>query len=168
MKWPLLVASLVFIGCGQSAAQTLQERQARQAQLVEDVRTTVMGPYREWAASPPYDCTAPKLRTSINAARAFAKNMQDIQVRNRSVSLLRELYASGDWQVEIADGARQHGCTEFARQVYSDVLSIYIGSGYAALRQRAQIGIEEARDEPQQMQGASQPPPTKASSKKPR
>jgi hypothetical protein len=165
MRWPLLVASLAFLGCEQSAAATLQEQQARQPQL-EDVHTTVMGPYREWVASPPYDCTSPKLRTSINGARAFAREMQDIQVRNRGVSLLRELYASGDWQVEIADGARQHGCTEFARQVYNDVLSIYIGPGYATLRQRAQIGIEEARNEPQPTQGTSQP--TKASSKKPR
>jgi hypothetical protein len=59
-----------------------------------------------------------------------------------------------------------YGCTEFARQVYNDVLSTYIGSGYAALRQRAQIGIEEARSA-EQIQGTSQPKNAQ-SAKKPR
>ena len=158
MKWAAaLVASLAFIGCQQSSAETLQELQARQAQLVEELHIKVMAPYREWAASPPYDCTSPKLRTSANGASAFADSMLKLQARQQDLSAFRELYSSGDWQIEVADGARQHGCTEFARQVYYDVLSTYIGSRYAALRQRAEIGIEEVLSAEQILQGTSQP-----------
>jgi hypothetical protein len=51
----------------------------------------------------------------------------------------------GSWVLEVADAARQHRCTKVARDLYDTVIATYTGSAYAALRQRAQIGIEDLR-----------------------
>jgi hypothetical protein len=51
----------------------------------------------------------------------------------------------GSWILKVADAARQHHCKEVARNLYDTVIATYIGAAYAALRQRAQIGIDDLR-----------------------
>jgi hypothetical protein len=41
--------------------------------------------------------------------------------------------------------AQERGCTAIARTIYTDIIQIYEGSDYAALRQRAQIGVDDLR-----------------------
>jgi hypothetical protein len=54
---------------------------------------------------------------------------------------------SGGWIREVADAAPQHHCKEVARGLYDTVIATYVGTAYAALRQRAQIGIDDLRNE---------------------
>ena len=45
--------------------------------------------------------------------------------------------------VDVADAARKAGCNKEARAVYDYVIAVFVGSGYAALRQRAEIGLQD-------------------------
>ncbi len=46
---------------------------------------------------------------------------------------------------ELGSYAFRRGCLEDARRIFLYVIEIYVGSGYAAIRQRAQIGIDDVR-----------------------
>jgi hypothetical protein len=46
----------------------------------------------------------------------------------------------------VAQAAADKGCRALARSLFLKVMETYVGSGYAAMRQRAQIGIEDLRD----------------------
>ena len=46
---------------------------------------------------------------------------------------------------ELAAVEEKLGCRELAKQTYLKVIETYIGSGYEAMRQRAQIGIDDLR-----------------------
>lgn len=43
--------------------------------------------------------------------------------------------------LDTADSARKAGCKKVAEDLYEGVLRTYLGEAYAALRQRAQIGL---------------------------
>jgi len=45
--------------------------------------------------------------------------------------------------VNLGDQAARKHCYTVARRTYSDVIAVFVGSNYAAYRQKAQIGIEE-------------------------
>lgn len=44
-----------------------------------------------------------------------------------------------------ADEMKRKGCLDEADRGYREVVSTYVGNGYAAYRQRAEIGIEDIR-----------------------
>jgi|SRR5262245_5272658 hypothetical protein len=47
----------------------------------------------------------------------------------------------GATMLDIANAMQQAGCPAAARQVYNDVLRVFVGSTYADLRLRAQFGV---------------------------
>jgi hypothetical protein len=55
------------------------------------------------------------------------------------------LYESAELTLEVADAAAGAACPEQARSLYREVIRTFIGSGYAAYRQRAEIGLEDLR-----------------------
>ena len=46
---------------------------------------------------------------------------------------------------KAAQVATDKGCTDIARRWWLNVIEHYVGSGYAAMRQRAQVGIDDLR-----------------------
>ena len=50
------------------------------------------------------------------------------------------------FRLAVADKALKKGCFDIADKQYRQVMSIYSGSSYSALRDRAKIGIEDIRD----------------------
>jgi hypothetical protein len=55
------------------------------------------------------------------------------------------LQQTAGWILDVADGASEHGCPDTARKLYGCVIETYIGLGYAAHRQRAEIGLADLR-----------------------
>ena len=49
------------------------------------------------------------------------------------------------WSLDLADAAVKQQCPEQAREIYRGVIADYTGSGYAAYRQRAEIGLDDLR-----------------------
>jgi hypothetical protein len=45
--------------------------------------------------------------------------------------------------LDVADGAKRKGCARDARALYDFVLKNFSGLGYAALRERATVGIRD-------------------------
>jgi len=110
--------------------------QARIDAVKQDIGRTVMDPYHRWELSSPIDCASKDLLDSIRLARAVAANFNDLEMRQRSAT----------YQLDIADGALRKSCIDFADVVYRDVIKIYTGLGYAAHRQRAEIGLADVRE----------------------
>jgi hypothetical protein len=61
---------------------------------------------------------------------------------------LEGMIEAGGVVLDVADAARRARCGKIARELYDTVIATFVGSGYAALRQRAEIGINDLRSLP--------------------
>ena len=52
---------------------------------------------------------------------------------------------AGSEYLDVADEAKKAGCQAVARLIYDEVIKGFIAPSHAALRQRAQIGIDDLR-----------------------
>ena len=68
------------------------------------------------------------------------------------VEKLRESAAHS--MIEVAEYATEKHCPQTARKTYLAVIDTFTGSDYAAVRQRAQIGIDDLRAAQMQVKGA--------------
>jgi hypothetical protein len=121
----LLVLCAMLIGC---AFRSYQDR-------LSDIRRTILEPLRNFEGEVPVNCNSSDLEKSALLARYMAASVTSLDLRQQAVAL----------ELEVADSALRHGCLDFADSRYRSIISTYIGLGYAAHRQRAEIGLNDVR-----------------------
>jgi hypothetical protein len=47
--------------------------------------------------------------------------------------------------LDVADAAAEHNCPDLAKDIFNRVIAVFVGSNYAAYRQRAEIGLADLR-----------------------
>lgn len=97
-------------------------------------------PMRAFLAEKGQDCTSPRLKEAVRKATETAGAV---------AATMKPDYASmleaGSAVLDVADGAKRKGCARDARELYDFVLKNFSGLGYAALRERATVGIRELK-----------------------
>ena len=139
----VLLAAAIFsavgiAGCNFAPSPSIEQLQAQQNQTWENLHQLAIAPYYKWESAGA-DCSSPDLVTARNNVVATA-SVVDPQRFD-----LDRIFAAGSWILDVADGAKRHGCADTARYLYDAVISTYVGGGYAALRERARIGIDDLR-----------------------
>lgn len=84
--------------------------------------------------------------------RCESQNLSTAKIRAMAVLATAGKSDSLDWSVplvsaslDVADGAKDAGCAKTAKGLYDIVIRAYVGSAFAALRQRAEIGLSDLR-----------------------
>ncbi len=107
--------------------------------VIDSLRSDTLRPLALWQQETPPSCSSPTLEKASASARMTASML------NPERHGLDTAIEGGSWVLEVADAAREHGCKKVARGLYDAVIATYTGAAYAALRQRAQIGIDDLR-----------------------
>jgi len=109
------------------------------AQATEALRQKVIEPYVAWTHEKPLRCTSPTLQDASDRLTALV-SMVDSRHGGFETAI-----EGGTWMLDVADGAKSHGCKEFARGLYNKVMATFVGTGYAGLRDRAAVGLADIR-----------------------
>ena len=88
-----------------------------------------------FAARPAGDCQSPDLERAVSQAYSWARNDEAMSMREQGLA----------WALATADAAAAHGCPDVAHGIYDWVIGGFVGEGYAAYRQRAEIGLANLR-----------------------
>ena len=138
----LAVICISMSGCGTytNGDNSVAAAQARVAQARENMRNTALSPLWAWEQENPPSCSSPQLQKARSSVLGFA----DAVGSNDDLGLDVK-FDTGSWILDVADSAKDHGCKDVARSLYDAVIQIFIGGGYAALRDRARIGIDDLR-----------------------
>jgi hypothetical protein len=134
LEQPLQTGSIAPpIEAGEAARGELRKVQHK---AVEEARR----PVRAFLAEKGTDCASPRLKEATSkvtdTAVAMAATMQPEYAA---------MLEAGAAVLDVADGAKQKGCARNARELYDFVLRNFAGLGYAALRERATVGIRELK-----------------------
>lgn len=138
-----LVTAVLLISLAGCAAyqpnSSIESLEEQHQHALDDMRASALQPLRVWQQEAPPSCSSPNLAAAgdmvLTAARLLTPERSGVDA----------VIEGGGWILEVADAARQQGCKSAARHLYDAVIAIYVGEGYAALRQRAQIGIDDLR-----------------------
>jgi predicted nuclease with TOPRIM domain len=84
-------------------------------------------------------CDSENLRKSVANALNVVETIESRKIKMDP----KEQLNLGATIVDVADAARKAGCNKEARAVYDYVIAVFVGSGYGALRQRAELGIQD-------------------------
>ena len=110
----------------------------RQQNRITKLHAIAIEYYLLWASETPTSCDSPTLRTArftvLNTANSITPALgPDAPLQ------------AGSWVLDVADGVKARGCKEAARGLYAKVVSTYVGTGYARLRDRAMLGMADLR-----------------------
>ncbi len=117
----------------------IKSLQDQRLAIIDGLRADTLRPLALWQQETPPSCSSPTLERASASARMTASMLNP---ERHGVDVAIE---GGSWILEVADAAREHGCKKVARGLYDAVIATYTGAAYAALRQRAQIGIDDLR-----------------------
>jgi hypothetical protein len=116
----------------EESQKELEEANARMLDLIRK-------PLSLFTSESPPRCDSENLRKAV----ANALNVVET-IESRKISMdPKEQLNLGAIIVDVADAARKAGCDNEARAVYDYVIAVFVGSGYGAVRQRAEIGIQD-------------------------
>ena len=107
-----------------------------QSKAVEEARR----PIRAFLAEKGGDCASSKLKEAVRKVTETAGALAASMKPDYGAML-----EAGAAVLDVADGASRRGCTREARELYDFALRNYSGLGYAALRERATVGIRDLR-----------------------
>jgi len=107
-----------------------------QHKAVEEAR----GPVRAFLAEKGAGCASPKLKEAVSKVMETT-----VAVASTMKPEYGAMLEAGAAVLDVADGAKRKGCTRNARELYDFVLRNFAGIGYAALRERATVGIKDLR-----------------------
>lgn len=151
MRWKYCVAALALMGLSQNSSQAqpsknpeqlrreLRDVERRQAEANEQLFGLARAKLADFEAEHPKSCSSKNLRK----ASAFAHQvLRAAATDSRLASLIPR---AGSELLDVADAAKKAGCKPFAREMYDFVIKAFISPMDAALRQRAQIGIDDMR-----------------------
>jgi hypothetical protein len=105
-----------------------------QHKAVEEARR----PVRAFLAEKGTDCASPRLKEAVSKVTETA-----VAVASTMRPEYGAMLEAGAAVLDVADGAKRKGCTRNARELYDFVLKNFAGLGYAALRERATVGIKD-------------------------
>jgi hypothetical protein len=105
-----------------------------QHKAVEEARK----PVQAFLAEKGTDCTSPRLKEAVQKVTDTAIAMASTMKPEYGAML-----EAGAAVLDVADGAKRKGCARNARELYDFVLKNFAGLGYAALRERATVGIKD-------------------------
>jgi hypothetical protein len=105
-----------------------------QHKAVEEARK----PVQAFLAEKGTDCTSPRLKEAVQKVTDTAVAMASTMKPEYGAML-----EAGAAVLDVADGAKRKGCARNARELYDFVLKNFAGLGYAALRERATVGIKD-------------------------
>lgn len=117
----------------------IKSLQDQRRAVIDDMRSETLRPLALWQQETPPSCSSPALE---KASASVLMTASLLIPERQGVDAAIE---GGSWILEVADAAREHGCKKVARGLYDRVIATYTGAAYAALRQRAQIGIDDLR-----------------------
>lgn len=134
MRLFLIVIALAF-PVERAAAQVAQaERKLERS--IADLRKAARKPLDDFLADPGATCASrPATLASLSAMHLIGSvdAKQSLKLR----------FALGSTALEIAEGLNTKGCAKDAREIYDLVIATFLGTAYAALRQRALVGIAD-------------------------
>jgi hypothetical protein len=113
-----------------------------QRQLEENTRRLYDGvhvPLNAFLRGPRGDCASAHLHEAAGVAAFLGASSGQM---GADLDMLQQ---TAGWILDVADGASEHGCPDTARKLYRYVIETYIGLGYTAHRQRAEIGLADLR-----------------------
>jgi len=156
MRLVLLLIVLLLTGCALTAfhpsgasAQSSSKLEEIQKQLEKSqkelkeanarILDLIRKPLSRFLNESPPRCDSENLRKAV----ANALNVVEIIEARKIETDPEEQVILGATIVDVADAARKAGCNKEARAIYDYVVGVFVGSGYAALRQRAEIGIQD-------------------------
>ena len=144
MRLRLIAPALIYAAAACSAHTTdsppgIQALQDQRRAVIDKIGSDTLQPLSLWQQEAPPSCASPLLAKARDSVLVTASL---ITPDREGVDMVVE---SGSWILRVADAARQHRCKDVARDLYETVIATYTGAAYAALRQRAQIGIEDLR-----------------------
>jgi predicted nuclease with TOPRIM domain len=116
----------------EASQKELEEANARILDLIRK-------PLSDFTNENPPRCESENLRKSV----ANALNVVETVESRKFKFDPKEQLNLGSTIVDVADAARKAGCNREAHAVYDYVIGVFVGSGYAALRQRAERGIQD-------------------------
>ena len=113
----------------------------KMAELWRGASNDVHNQINQFLGGPSGDCQSDTLKEALAFTDALASAVSGPPVPGQ----LSRLQDTAAWHLDIADAAASHGCPEIAKTTYQDVIRTYVGSGYAAQRQRAEIALADLR-----------------------
>ena len=117
----------------------LEERQKQLKDANARILDLIRKPLARFTNESPPRCDSENLRNAV----ANALNVVET-IETRKIEMDPEEQVNlGTAIVDVADAARKAGCSKEARAIYDYIVAVFVGSGYAALRQRAEIGIQD-------------------------
>lgn len=103
---------------------------------MEEIREIIRKPLREFENEKPPSCTSQNLKTATTGTLTTVQLGKDFQDRKLSAEMI----------LEVADTALKHKCYDTADKLYRSIITTFIGSGYAAYRQRARFHFRDPPD----------------------
>ena len=126
-----------------SKLEELQKQIEESQRELKDANARILDlirkPLSRFTHETPPRCDSENLRKSVANALNVVETIESREIKMDPEEQL-DLAAT---IVDVADAARKAGCNKEARAVYDYVIAVFVGSGYAALRQRAEIGIQD-------------------------
>jgi seryl-tRNA synthetase len=116
----------------EASQKELEEANARIFDLIRK-------PLSDFTNESPPRCESENLRKSVANALNVVETVESREFKFDP----KEQLNLGSTIVDVADAARKAGCNKEARAVYDYVIGVFVGSGYAVLRQRAESGIQD-------------------------
>jgi len=102
-------------------------------------------------------CNDPSILTVTGMTAVIGSDPEAYNSGTFQTTLNNRLF-SADALNRLAGAAMAKGCREVARDTYLSVITEYTGTAYAALRQRAQIGLDDLRAAPASVTPAPKSP----------
>jgi hypothetical protein len=143
MRLKIATAFLTLaVSCYAWSGEYLDEREMKRQmqETLQGLEAEILKPLHQWEKERPVNCNSDNLKTPHTSAILVAGEFQ-----RRGHDELATFQMLAGVHLDIADSARKRGCLDFADGVYRYVISTFIGAGYAAHRQRAQIGLDDIR-----------------------
>lgn len=134
-----IVPALALLLCACGGGKTLDQLETERRQGIADIASGILTPAREFDAEKPTNCSSAKLKKAIALARL---TMSEISPSTHGLDTARTVAEAA---LEVGDIAKRHGCKEAARETYDAIMKVYVGTAYAAYRERAVVGINDLR-----------------------
>ena len=105
-----------------------------------EMRNQIISPALAFEKERPIECSSPTLRTAVARAMGFTAALSSLKK-----TYLETAGVIARSTLDVADIAKRNKCKEHARLLYDLILETYVGTAYAAYRERAIVGINDLR-----------------------
>ncbi len=91
-------------------------------------------------------CDGESVATAQASIRKLA-GLENMRALGGSLAYLGVEATERRWEVQfgLADAAKSKGCLDLADGLYRELVTVYVGSAYSGVRDRARLGIDDVR-----------------------